>query len=211
MDYEKKYKESMAKMSTFLAKHDGFTISKDGEMYKELSEIFDELKESEDEKTKRLLHTIANKMSQHLRDIFTEEEFQCFDAWSNAWLEKQGEKPNNVYDKELSEILCRVIRRYINDPNIPYTEREKVSMEIISYVERLEKQGEQKPNYCHHEVDLSRCSEEYRKAYYDGWNNCNMQHSQCKSELDDVVSRIIFVINSRKHIFYTVFPEDTWE
>lgn len=59
--------------------------------------------------------------------------------------EKQGEKPNNVYDKELSEILGRVIRRYINDPNIPYTEREKVSMEIIPYVERLEKQGEQKP------------------------------------------------------------------
>ena len=46
-------------------------------------------------------------------------------------------------DKELSEILGRVIRRYINDPNIPYTEREKVSMEIIPYVERLEKQGEQ--------------------------------------------------------------------
>ena len=44
-------------------------------------------------------------------------------------------------DKELSEILGRVIRRYINDPNIPYTEREKVSMEIIPYVERLEKQG----------------------------------------------------------------------
>lgn len=61
-----------------------------------------------------------------------------------AWLKKQGEKPNNVYDKELSEILGRVIRRYINDPNIPYTEREKVSMEIIPYVERLEKQCEQK-------------------------------------------------------------------
>lgn len=55
-------------------------------------EMFPELKESEDEKTKRLLHTIANKMGQHLRDIFTEEEYQCFDAWSNAWLEKQGEQ-----------------------------------------------------------------------------------------------------------------------
>ena len=47
-------------------------------------------------------------------------------------------------DKELSEILGRVIRRYINDPNIPYAEREKVSMEIIPYVERLEKKSEQK-------------------------------------------------------------------
>ena len=46
----------------------------------------------------------------------------------------------------------------------------------------LEKQGEQKPNYCHHEVDLSECSEEYRKAYYDGWNNCNQQHAQLEAE-----------------------------
>ena len=45
----------------------------------------------------------------------------------------------------------------------------------------LEKQGE-KPNFCHHEVDLSGCSEEYRKAYYDGWNNCNQQHEQLKAE-----------------------------
>lgn len=46
----------------------------------------------------------------------------------------------------------------------------------------FDKQGEQKPNYCHHEVDLSGCSEEYRKAYYDGWNNCNQQHEQLKAE-----------------------------
>ena len=46
----------------------------------------------------------------------------------------------------------------------------------------LEKQGEQKPDYCHHEVDLSGCSEEYRKAYYDGWNNCNQQHAQLEAE-----------------------------
>lgn len=41
---------------------------------------------------------------------------------------------------------------------------------------------EQKPNFCHHEVDLSNCSEEYRKAYYDGWNNCNQQHAQLEAE-----------------------------
>ena len=48
----------------------------------------------------------------------------------------------------------------------------------------LEKQGEQsvEPKWCHHKVDLSDCSEEYRKAYYDGWNNCNMQHSQREAE-----------------------------
>ena len=57
-----------------------------------MNEIFPELKESKGEKTKRILHSISSKMSFHLRDIFTEEEFQCFDAWSHAWLEKQGEQ-----------------------------------------------------------------------------------------------------------------------
>lgn len=45
----------------------------------------------------------------------------------------------------------------------------------------LEKQ-ESEPNWCHHKVDLSNCSEEYRKAYYDGWNNCNQQHAQLEAE-----------------------------
>lgn len=48
----------------------------------------------------------------------------------------------------------------------------------------LEKKGSE-PNWCHHKVDLSNCSEEYRKAYYDGWNNCNMQHSQCAWSKED--------------------------
>lgn len=57
-------------------------------------------------------------------------------------------------------------------------------------VDWLEKQVSE-PNWCHHKVDLSGYSEEYRKAYYDGRNNCNMQHSQCKIELDDVVKCLI--------------------
>jgi hypothetical protein len=64
--------------------------------------------ENENEKTKRLLHTIAYKIGQHLRDIFTEEEYQCYDAWSNAWREKQGEqkhqynsRPRYVGEEEL--------------------------------------------------------------------------------------------------------------
>ena len=70
----------------------------------------------------------------------------------------------------------------------------------------LEKQGEQKPDYCHHEVDLSNCSEEYRKAYYDGWNNCNIQHSQCQSESNDVVKCLI---NGMK-FYYEDNKEATW-
>lgn len=62
--------------------------------------------ESEDKKNKRVLHSIANKMSRHLRDIFTEEEFQCFDAWSNVWLEKQGEQKPTNWLQELEDKLA---------------------------------------------------------------------------------------------------------
>ena len=57
-----------------------------------------------------------------------------------------------------------------------------ISKDCMLFLYDSEKQGRQKPNFCHHEVDLSDCSEEYRKAYYDGWNNCNQQHSQLKAE-----------------------------
>ena len=55
---------------------------------------------------------------------------------------------------------------------------------IESYINTLPEEH-YKPNYCHHEVDLSDCSEEYRKAYYDGWNNCNIQHDLLKNEQFD--------------------------
>ena len=61
-----------------------------------LDTVIPELKESEEEKTKRILHSISSKMSFHLRDIFTEEEFQCFDTWSNAWLEKQENRNTHL-------------------------------------------------------------------------------------------------------------------
>lgn len=44
------------------------------------------------------------------------------------------------------------------------------------------KKIEHKSDFCHHEVDFSNCSEEYRKGYYDGWNNCNQQHAQLEAE-----------------------------
>ena len=105
-----------------------------------LERLFPELRKSEDEKMLRVIREGFNIL---------DKDDEWYGGITNgqilAWLlEKQGEKPNNVYDKELSEILGCVIRRYINDPNISYTEREKVSREIVPYVERLEKQGEQK-------------------------------------------------------------------
>ena len=61
------------------------------EQKEKLENIFPELKDSEDEKVKRIIYSIVTKMSFHVHDIFTEEEFQCFDAWCHTWLEKQDE------------------------------------------------------------------------------------------------------------------------
>lgn len=66
-------------------------------------------------------------------------------------------------------------------------------------------QKEQKPNYCHHEVDETGWTEEYRKAYYDGWNNCNMQHSQLQAEQkpaewsEDIIQKAIKEVGLTQH------------
>jgi len=129
IDYKKLYEEALERARKF-------TIP---DAVEALKYVFPELAESEDERVRKELleHCINRRDGKQV----------CVDAgdyrrWAD-WLEKQGEKSNSVYDEELSEMLGSIIRRYINDPNIPYTEREKVSMEIIPYVERLEKQGEQ--------------------------------------------------------------------
>ena len=106
-------------------------------------------------------------------------------------------------------------------PELAGSEDEKVRKELIMFIKKrdrsgcdydydkwlswLEKQGSE-PDWCHHKVDLSDCSEEYRKAYYDGWNNCNMQHSQCKSESNVVVKCLI---NGMK-FYYEDNKEATW-
>ena len=86
----------------------------DGIIAKDVVErYFPELKESEGEKIKRILHSISSKMGSHLRDIFTEEEFQCFDAWSNAWLKKQCEQKEIDYNEELKK--CKANPLYFFD------------------------------------------------------------------------------------------------
>ncbi len=90
----KAYDEALKNMRKFrdaLSNHeetDLWVLKK--EIVTDIEYYFPELKESEDERVKRILHSISSKMSFHLRDIFTEDEFQCFDAWSNVWLEKQS-------------------------------------------------------------------------------------------------------------------------
>lgn len=91
--YEQKYKAALGWMRGM---YDGLH----GKTKEEAEKYFPELKESDDEKVKRIIHSISNKISFHLHNIFTEEEFQCFDAWSNAWLEKQGKSKWTDEDEE---------------------------------------------------------------------------------------------------------------
>jgi len=106
----------------------------------DILDIFFELKESEDEKVIRDIKVVLERSA---TKFFKEEgKMPVWYDRAMAWLEKQGE---NTYNKELSELLHKVICRFINDPDIPYSDREKVSMEVFPYVERLEKQCEQKP------------------------------------------------------------------
>ena len=141
--------------------------------------------ESDDEMVRKQILDCFRAMKQ--QGCFPSKHKEQYNSWI-AWLEKHKYTEDDL-DKAYKCADEVQYRRGYEDAK-----------------KEIEKQGEQKPNYCHHEVDLSECSEEYRKAYYDGWNNCNMQHSQCKSELDDVVKCLI---NGMK-FYYEDNEEATW-
>ena len=114
---------------------------------------------------------------------------------------------NWVYDNfpELIESEDEKIRKELADfiyASVFPTEKLKQKEKFLAW---LEKQTDE-PKWCHHKVDLSGCSEEYRKAYYDGWNNCNLQHSQRLSDSNDVVKCLI---NGMK-FYYEGNEEATW-
>lgn len=122
--------------------------------------LIPELRESEDERIRKAV----------LKGI---EYLEMDEGWDSIgdidildakqWLEKQKEK--NLFEEAMEKMRA-------------------ISQQVLDEYE-LEKQKEQKPeepNWIHHKVDLSDCSEEYIKAYYDGWNNCNQQHAQYEAE-----------------------------
>lgn len=116
------------------------------QLYKSmLINLFPELAESEGERIRKALidgFTVM-KESKNCGKTFSNHNIPVADIL--AWLDKQGEV---VVDKELSDLLNKVICHFINEPNIPYSERDEVSKKIIPYVKQLERQGEQKPNPC---------------------------------------------------------------
>jgi len=189
----KAYDEAIIKAKAIIKNY-----SKDKASITVLEHIFPELKEGEDERIKKEileLVSISGNGNQF-------EEIK-------DWLEKKIEKktitdPKFRVGDEIREALIKAFKEYPKN-SVKYW-HDIVIEDIITW---LEKQNEQsvEPDWCHHKVDFSGCSEEYRKAYYDGWNSCNMQHSQCKAELDDVVKCLI---NGFKYYYDENNEEIVW-
>lgn len=201
MDYKEKFEDFLDRMAGLLdeANKKGHIIVR----VEDLENAFPELKET-DKKIKEALIELVKCKERSGYLIVNNVSTRSM----KSWIEKQGEQ--DVRYKHLEELLVAddIYQMSINQDMVEEAKTKAInalSKLCISEL-LLEKQGEKKPNYCHHEMNLSDCSEEYRKAYYDGWNNCNMQHSQCRSELDDVVKCLI---NGMK-FYYEDNKEATW-
>lgn len=171
MNYEKKYKEALER-----ARNIRFGDPNSATANVVCEEIFPELAESDDEKIRKEILSIVKS---YRENCITEGNHRFDDCI--AWLEKQGEpQPYKGNADTMRKNLIKAFKSVGSNHWGGFDVRD-----IIHFLEskdaiELEKQGE--PNWAHHKVDLSDCSKEYRKAYYDGWNNCNKQHSQLKDE-----------------------------
>lgn len=179
-DYKKKYEELYERISNLVRDYD--CVSGLIDVSEELKSILNESQESGDERIKKgLIHYFKEQDG-----ILTAISGNVSTRDVLAWLEKQGEKVDAIenFDTEFEKQVSCLIASTINKEHEYNKDFVKwTANTLLNYAKQeLEKQGEQKPNFCHHEVDFSDCSEEYRKAYYDGWNNCNQQHAQLKAE-----------------------------
>lgn len=133
MDYERKYKEALEWMQSLYSDLHGVTKE-------EAEHYFPELKESDDEKIKRIIYSIIDKIGFHIHDIFTEEEFQCFDAWSHAWLEKQKEKQSIWTDSDRT--MAFTLLRDVDQITYISNEGKKERMQWLNSLEDKFNNGE---------------------------------------------------------------------
>ena len=199
MDYEKAYNEARKRAKSAI-KECGYNQGR----IAMIESIFPELKkEGEDKRIIKILQNIVkgacSKYGIKWRGVETSEEDLL------AWLEKQGarqEKADFYCDKDkLMHCLGSMVAYWADRHGCSIYEEN----DLMDYI-NLRMDGVIhlfNPNACL--VDLSDCSEEYRKAYYDGWNNCNMQHSQCKSESEDEKIREEII----EHLRLEIEPECT--
>lgn len=131
-----------------------------------VQEIFPRLKEQDDAEAKRSLEILLQHFCKGYR--VPGLDFHVSYKTMLDWVEEQEKKDDEIKKlkedvealkktaeeskeiasedvSELSYMLGRVIRRYINDPNIDYNKRDFVSKKIVPYVNMLEKSRNQKP------------------------------------------------------------------
>lgn len=121
MDYKKELEEALERAKKL-----------DLPLYKEAAEIiFPQLKDSEYEKTRKSLIVYLKEYKNNARSEVMVKEFV-------KWIKWVEERKEVEVDEELSKLLNRVIYHFINDIDIPYSERDEMSKKIIPYVEQLE-------------------------------------------------------------------------
>lgn len=109
-------------------------------------------------------------------------------------MSSEGDSFDDV-DEEFYQELGRIVAFWqLNHNGTGYEENELMNYVKVRGTKLVELARMKKPDYCHHDVDLKGNSEEYRKAYYDGWNNCNQQHEQAKNDNKSVESFKKFVV-----------------
>lgn len=158
MDYKKELEDALERARNL-----------ESPFYRQAAEIiFPQLKENADEKIPRIIKKALDsyfdgKLSEGTNDT---DYAECL-AWIKKSLKfmsalqeankkigelveenyylKENKLSESAYDEELSKLLEKVVCRFINNPDIPYSERDEVSKKIVPYVERLEHREEESP------------------------------------------------------------------
>lgn len=111
MNYEKRYKEILAKARTFYKKWDGVDAYNSSLAISELKEIFPELQDSENEDTRQSL-------IDYLRERQSCESYGQYvlryDRWI-TWLEKQGQGEQRIAWSEEDEYLLDETTRHLEE------------------------------------------------------------------------------------------------
>ena len=155
MDYKKELEEALERARNL-----------ESPFYRQAAEIiFPQLKESDDEKTMRGLIMHLKECQNNCRSETMIEEYAKWikllekrtnfmgalreankkigELVEENYYLKENKSTDSAYDEELSKLLEKVVCRFINNPDIPYSERDEVSKKIVPYVERLEQQNAQ--------------------------------------------------------------------
>lgn len=157
MDYKEKYEQALEKARQLCAYPTTQPFIRD------LQDLFPELRESDDERIRKAI----------IKVFALHKDYEVFFGASvediHAWLERQGDLTIRFFTDEFEWALGRIIAFWNqNHKDGKYDENELMSYIKVRETELVKLFAD---NVC--KVSLSDCSEEYRKAYYDGYNKCN--------------------------------------